>query len=129
MKRITLLVAIISLSFCGFAQNPPSTIVNTGNGLIYHRIQTVSEYLSLGGSIVNVPLDPAWGKKSKSGSTLNCGKGQGCCWHSVVAPEPNDILGEITLVEQYGDDGSYMPETPGLYAYYNAQVDEILFHP
>ena len=127
MRKLILTFCIAAIAVAAFSQTPPSLVINTSNGLTYTRILTVQEYISVGGDLAGEVCAPEAGKSKKSGSTLACPKGAGCCWHSIAVTTPGGGLGEITLPAQIGDDGSPIEETTGLYAYYNAEIDEIIF--
>lgn len=125
MKKLVLLLFAFCLSSVLYAQNPPSVVIE--DGITSVRILTVPEYISVGGQIEGQACAPAAGKSKKSGSTLACPKGNGCCWSSVVESTPSGGLGMITLLAQANEEGEVIPETHGLYAFYNAEIDRIIF--
>jgi hypothetical protein len=131
MKKSIFILALVSISIFGFAQSPPSVVINIDNGMTYIRIQTVSEYLSLGGGLIideNTNEIAEAARSKHSVSSLSCKKGRGCCWKSKMMDDNgSDILGALTIVAQEGDDGTYTPEISNLYAFYNAELDEIIF--
>jgi len=97
------------------------------NGISYTKILTVSEYQSVGGGFASAQAEEGAAKKKKSGTILWCKKGGGCCFKVEMDSDATGVINSMIVIDQIADDGSHVDRTLGLFAYYNSEVDEIIY--
>lgn len=123
MKKVALFLFIL-VSGIVYSYGQSTYVVE--NGVTYTRIFTIEEYQLLGLMIEGTEVAEA-ARKKKSGTILWCKKGYGCCLSSRIETDGNGGIIAMTVVEQIDDDGNLVPETNGVFAYYNAELDEVIY--
>jgi hypothetical protein len=121
-KVISLLLTIMSGVMYGYGQ----TTYVVENGVTYTRIFTIQEYQSLGLMVEGEEVAEA-ARKKKSGTILWCKKGYGCCLSSRIEIDGNGGITAMTVVAQVDDEGNAVQETSGIFAYYNSELDEVIY--